>query len=109
MTQQDEQLESSYHQGNFHFEIHNHDALSYDDSSPLAADLQDVPWLPLYRPPQLSMYDGLTDSKQFFTSYEATVPSYGDNSAVMANSFTMVAKNVSQTWYSSLQLGSILS
>lgn len=69
MTQQDEQLESSYHQGNFHFEIHNHDALSYDDSSPLVADLQATPCSPLYRPPQLQMYDRLMDSKQILMSY----------------------------------------
>jgi hypothetical protein len=40
MMQQDEQLENSYHQRHFPFEGHNHDALSNDDTSPLATDLQ---------------------------------------------------------------------
>jgi hypothetical protein len=55
------------------------------------------------------MYDGHSDSKQFLMSYEATISSYGGNTAVMAKSFVMAVKNVAQTWYSSLRLGTITS
>jgi valyl-tRNA synthetase len=34
-------------------------------------------------------------------SYEATISSYGGNTAVMAKSFVMAVKSVAQTWYSS--------
>ena len=55
------------------------------------------------------MYDGHTDSKKFLMSYEATISSYGGNTAVMAKSFVMAVKNVAQTWYSSLRPGTITS
>jgi hypothetical protein len=55
------------------------------------------------------MYDGHSDPKQFLMSYEATISSYGGNTAVMAKSFVMAAKNVAQTWYSSLRPGTITS
>jgi hypothetical protein len=42
-------------------------------------------------------------------SYEATISSYGDNTAVMAKSFIMAVKSVAQTWYSSLRPGTITS
>jgi hypothetical protein len=51
----------------------------------LAAELQAIPWPPSYKPPQLPMYDGHSDPKQFLMSYEATISSYGGNAAVMAN------------------------
>jgi hypothetical protein len=37
-----------FHQGNF----------TFDDASPLSAELQATPWPPSYKPPQLPMYDG---------------------------------------------------
>jgi hypothetical protein len=43
----------------------NHDAFTFDDASPLAAELQATPWPPSYKPPQLPMYDGNSDPKQF--------------------------------------------
>jgi hypothetical protein len=55
------------------------------------------------------MYDGHSDPKQFLMSYEATISSYGGNIAVMAKSFVMAVKSVAQTWYSSLQPGTITS
>jgi hypothetical protein len=55
------------------------------------------------------MYDGHSDPKQFLMSYEATISSYGGNTAVMAKSFVMAVRNVAQTWYSSLQPGTITS
>jgi hypothetical protein len=42
-------------------------------------------------------------------SYEATISSYGGNTAVMAKSFVMAVKSVTQTWYSSLWPGTITS
>jgi Ni/Co efflux regulator RcnB len=50
-----------FHHGNF----------AFDDASPLAAELQATPWPPSYKPPQLPMYDGHLDPKQFLMSYEA--------------------------------------
>jgi hypothetical protein len=55
------------------------------------------------------MYDGYSDPKQFLMSYEATISSYGGNTAVMAKPFVMAVRSVAQTWYSSLRLGTITS
>jgi hypothetical protein len=85
----------------------NHDTFTFDDASPLAAELQAIPWPPSYKPSQLPMYDGHSDPKQFLMSYEATISSYGGNAAVMAKSFVMAV--VAQTWYSSLRPGTITS
>jgi hypothetical protein len=54
------------------------------------------------------MYDGHSDPKQFFMSYEATISSYGGNATVMAKSFVTAVRNVAQTWYSSLRPGTIV-
>jgi hypothetical protein len=88
-----------FHHGNF----------AFDDASPLSAELQATPWPPSYKPPQLPMYDGHSDLKQFLMSYEATISSYGGNTVVMAKSFVMAVKNVAKTWYSSLWPGTITS
>jgi hypothetical protein len=74
-----------------------------------AAELQATPWPPSYKPPQLPMYDGHSDPKQFLMSYKATISSYGGNTVVMAKSFVMAVKSVAQTWYSSLWPGTIMS
>jgi hypothetical protein len=87
----------------------NHGSFTFDDASPLAAELQAIPWPQSYKPPQLPMYDGHSDPKQFLMSYEATISSYGGNAAVMAKSFVMAVRNVAQTWYSSLRPGTITS
>jgi hypothetical protein len=87
----------------------HHVNFDFDDASPLAAELQATPWPPSYKPPQLPMYDGHSDSKQFLMSYEATISSYGGKTTVMAKSFVMAVKSVAQTWYSSLRLGTITS
>jgi hypothetical protein len=55
------------------------------------------------------MYDGDSYPKQFLMSYEATISSYGGNTAVMEKSFIMVVKSVAQTLYSSLRPGTITS
>jgi hypothetical protein len=88
-----------FHHGNF----------TFDDASPLAAELQAIPWPQSYKPPQLPMYDGHSDPNQFLMSYEATISSYGGNAAVMAKSFVMAVRSVAQTWYSSLRPGTITS
>jgi hypothetical protein len=91
------------------YEDFHHGNFAFDDASPLSVELQATPWPPSYKPPQLPMYDGHSDSKQFLMSYEATISSYGGNTAVMAKSFVMAVKNVAQTWYSSLRPGTITS
>jgi hypothetical protein len=86
-----------------------HVSFTFDDASPLTAELQAIPWPQSYKPPQLPMYDGHSDPKQFLMSYEATISSYGGNTAVMAKSFVMAVRSVAQTWYSSLRPGTITS
>jgi hypothetical protein len=80
----DEDWYDDFHHGNF----------AFDDTSPLAVELLATPWLPSYKPPQLPMYDGHSDPKQFLMSYEATISSYGGNTTVMAKSFIMVVRSV---------------
>jgi hypothetical protein len=53
------------------------------------------------------MYDGHSDLKQFLMSYEASISSYGGNTAIMVKSFVMAVRSVTQTWYSSLRPGTI--
>jgi hypothetical protein len=95
----DDEWYDDFHHGNF----------TFDDASPLAAELQATPWPPSYKPPQLPMYDGHSDPEQFLMRYEATISSYEGNTAVMAKSFVMAVKSVAQTWYSPLQPGTITS
>jgi hypothetical protein len=59
----DDELYDDFHHGNF----------AFDDVSPLAAELQAIPWPPSYKPPQLPIYNGHLDPKQFLMSYEATM------------------------------------
>jgi hypothetical protein len=86
-----------------------HGNFAFDDASLLVAELQATPWPPSYKPPQLLMYDGYSNPKQFLMRYEATISSYGGNTAIMAKSFVMAVKSVAQTWYSSLRPGTITS
>jgi hypothetical protein len=95
----DDDWYDDFHCGNF----------AFDDASPLSAELQATPCHPSYKPPQLPMYDGHSDPKQFLMIYEATISSYRGNTAVMAKSFVMAVRSVAQTWYSSLRLGTITS
>jgi hypothetical protein len=83
----DNEWYDDFHHGNF----------AFDDASPLAAELQATPWPPSYRPPQLPMYDGHSDPRQFLMSYETTISSYGGNTAIMAKSFVMAVRSVAQT------------
>jgi hypothetical protein len=55
------------------------------------------------------MYDRHSEPKQFLMSYEEIISSYGSNTTVMAKSFNMAVRSVAQTWYSSLQSGTIKS
>jgi hypothetical protein len=95
----DDEWYDDFHHGNF----------AFDDASPLPAELQATPWPPSYKPPQVPMYDGHLDPKQFLMSYEAIISSYGGNTAVMAKSFVMATRSVAQTWYSSFWSGTITS
>jgi hypothetical protein len=83
----DDEWYDDFHHGNF----------AFDDVSPLAAELQATPWPPSYKPPQLPMYDGHSDPKQFLMSYKSIISSYGGNTAIMAKSFVMAVKSVAQT------------
>jgi hypothetical protein len=80
--------ESSFNEDEWYEDFH-HGNFTSDDASPLVAKLQAIPWPQSYKPPQLPMYDGHSDPKQFLMSYEATISSYGGNAAVMAKSFFM--------------------
>jgi hypothetical protein len=100
--------ENSHNDDEWYGDFH-HRNFAFDDTYPLAAELQATPWPPSYKPPQLPMYDGHLDPKQFLMSLEATISSYGGNTVVMAKSFVMAVKSVAQTWYSSLRLGTITS
>jgi hypothetical protein len=79
------------------YEVFNHDNFAYGDASPLATELQAVPCPPSYKTPQLPMYDGHSDLKQFLMSYKATISSYGGNTTVMAKSFVMAVRSVAHT------------
>jgi hypothetical protein len=107
------QYQELHQEGSFNedkwYDDFNHGSFTFDDASLLAAELQAIPWPHSYKPPQLPMYDGHSDPKQFLMSYEATISSYGGNAAVMAKSFVMAVRNVAQTWYSSLRPGTITS
>jgi hypothetical protein len=100
--------DNSYNDDEWYDDFH-HGNFAFDDASPLLAELQATPWPPSYKPPQLPMYDGHSDPKQFLMSYKASISSYGGNTAVMEKSFNMAVKNVAQTWYSSLRPGTITS
>jgi hypothetical protein len=100
--------ESSFNEEEWYDDFH-HSSFTFDDASPLAVELQAIPWPQSYKPPQLPMYDWHSDPKQFLMSYEATISSYGGNAAIMAKSFVMAVRNVAQTWYSSLRPGTITS
>jgi hypothetical protein len=45
------------------YDYFNHGTFTFDDASPLAVELQAIPWPPSYKPPQLPMYDGHSDPK----------------------------------------------
>jgi hypothetical protein len=94
--------ESSFNEDEWYDDFH-HGNFTFDDASPLAAELQAILWPQSYKPPQLPMYDGHLDPKQFLMRYEATISSYEGNTAVMAKSFVMAVRNVAQAWYSSLR------
>jgi hypothetical protein len=100
--------DNSYNDDEWYDDFH-HGNFAFDDVFPLSAELQATPWPSSNKPPQLPMYDAHSDPKQFLMSYEATISSYGGNTAVMAKSFVIAIKNVAQTWYSSLRLGTITS
>jgi hypothetical protein len=94
-------LESPFNEDQWYDDF-RHGNFTFDDASTLAAKLQATLWPQSYKPPQLPLYDGHSDPKQFLMSYEATISSYGGNAAVMAKSFVMAVRSVAQTWYSSL-------
>jgi hypothetical protein len=85
--------DSSFHEDEWYDDFH-HGNFTFDDASPLAAELQATPWPQSYKPPQLPMYDRHLDPKQFLMSYEATNILVWGNTVVMAKSFVMVVRSV---------------
>jgi hypothetical protein len=85
--------ESPFNEDEWYDDFH-HGNFTFDDASPLAAELQATLWPQSYKPPQLPMYDGHSDPKQLLMSYEATISSYGGNTAVMAKSFVMAVRSM---------------
>jgi hypothetical protein len=85
--------DGSFNEDEWYDDFH-HGNFTFDDASPLAAELQAIPWPQSYKTPQLPMYDGHSDPKQFLMSYEATISSYGGNAAVTAKSFVMAVRSV---------------
>jgi hypothetical protein len=85
--------EGSFNEDEWYDDFH-HGNFTFDDASPLAAELQAIPWPQSYKPPQLPMYDGHSDPKKFLMSYEAIISSYGGNTAFMAKSFVMAIRSV---------------
>jgi hypothetical protein len=100
--------DNSYNDDEWYDDFH-HDYFAFDDASPLAAEFAGYPMAPIIQATLAPMYGGHSDPKQFLMSYEATISSYGGNTAVMAKSFVMAVKSVAQTWYSSLRPGTITS
>jgi hypothetical protein len=68
--------EGFYNEDDWYEDFH-HGNFAFDDASPLSTELQATPWPQSYKSPQLPMYDGHSDPKQFLMSYEATISSYG--------------------------------
>jgi hypothetical protein len=48
---------------NLRHEVYNAQDFLYDEASPVTPELQAIPWPPLYCPPTLHIYDGLTNPK----------------------------------------------
>jgi hypothetical protein len=48
---------------NLRHEVYNAQDFLYDEASPLTPELQVTPWRPLYKPPTLPIYNGLTNPK----------------------------------------------
>jgi hypothetical protein len=62
--------EGFYNEDDWYEDFH-HGNFAFDDTSPLSTELQAISWPQSYKPPQLPMYDGHSDPKQFLISYEA--------------------------------------
>jgi hypothetical protein len=96
-SQQGDVCQESPSYGDIWYDDFHHDNIAFDAAFPLAIELQATPWPPSYKPPELPIYDGHSDLKQFLMSYEATISSYGGNTVVMAKSFVMAVRCVAQT------------
>jgi hypothetical protein len=59
--------ESSLNEDEWYDDFH-HGNFTFDDASPPAAELQATSWPQSYKSPQLPMYDGHSDPKQFLMS-----------------------------------------
>jgi hypothetical protein len=78
-----------------------------DPKSPLTQILQTKSWPLEYKPQNLPRYDGSVDPHQFIMSYEAVVAAVGGDKYTMEKSFVIIARDIAQSWYNNLPLGSI--
>jgi hypothetical protein len=53
--------------------------------------MQVEPWLALYKPPKLFIYDGQSDMKQLFMSYKAIIASFRGKTTILSILFIMTA------------------
>jgi hypothetical protein len=72
----------------------NHDTFTFDDASLLVVELQAIPWPQSYKPPQLPMYDGHSDPKQFLMSMRQQYP----HTEAMQLSWLSPSSWQSETW-----------
>ena len=60
-----------------------------------------------YKAQNLPRYDGGIDPRQFVMSYKVAVTAASGDEYTMAKSFMIIARDIAQSWYSKLPLGSI--
>jgi hypothetical protein len=80
-----------------------------DEWSPLAPQLQALPWPANFRAGTYSKYNNSIDPAQYIMSYQVAIASTGGDDATMAKSFIITLKGPSLTWYTRLPPLSIKS
>ena len=80
----------------------------YDSNSPLARELQLLPW-PIGYKPRIPAFDGKANPRKFIASYETAVSLAGGDAQIMVKSLIMVVEDIAHDWYTSLKPLSINS
>jgi hypothetical protein len=80
-----------------------------DPRSPLAVELEEVPWPHRFNATTLPQYHGESDPREFLLKYEASMESNGGGSAIKAKAFVMAVKGSARNWYASIPKGQIYS
>jgi hypothetical protein len=73
-----------------------------DERSPLAPQLQVLPWPANFRAGTYPKYNDNTDPAQYIMSYQIAVASSGGGDATMAKSFIIALEGPALTWYTRL-------